>query len=174
MKASVGDRIVTASGVVGAAVREGVVVSVRNADGSPPYLVRWADTGDESLVFPGPDTVVRHDDGGDAGGSAAGRGGPGTSAPARSTTWHVQLTLVESAGSTTAEATLLAGPAEHGDVGPLRGVGHARKDPGDEEVPVIGDEVAAGRALRRLADALLGQAEEDIAARTGSKAQVHR
>jgi hypothetical protein len=136
--------------------------------------VRWSDTGDESLVFPGPDTVVRHDDGGDAGGSAPSRGGPGTSVPARSTTWHVQLTLVESAGSTTAEATLLAGPAEHGDVGPLRGVGHARKDPGDEEVPVIGDEVAAGRALRRLADALLGQAEEDIAARTGNKAQVHR
>ena len=37
MKASVGDRIVTASGVVGARVREGVVVSVRNADGSPTY-----------------------------------------------------------------------------------------------------------------------------------------
>jgi hypothetical protein len=169
MKASVGDRIVTASGVVGARVREGVVVSVRNADGSPPYLVRWADTGDETLVFPGPDTVVRHEDG---------NGGPregeqGTQVPVRSTTWHVQVTLVESSGSTTAEAILVAGPAEHGDVGPLRGVGHARKDPHDTEVPVIGDEVAAGRALRRLADSLLGQAEEDIAARTGNKAHVH-
>lgn len=175
MKASVGDRIVTVSGVVGAAVREGIVVRVRNADGSPPYLVRWSDTGDETLVFPGPDTVVRHDDGGQAAaGSAAGGTDPPRSVPARSTTWHVRLTLVEAEGSTTAEATLLAGPAEHGDVGPLRGVGHARKDPGDEEVPVIGDEVAAGRALRRLADALLGQAEEDISARTGNKAQVHR
>ncbi|AEG43627.1 dsRBD fold-containing protein [Isoptericola variabilis] len=176
MKASVGDRIVTASGVVGAAVREGVVVSVRNADGSPPYLVRWSDTGDETLVFPGPDTVVRHGDGGAQEGEAAGAA-TGTSAghgvPARSTTWHVQLTLVESQGSTTAEATLVAGPAEHGDVGALRAVGHARKDPGDEEVPVIGDEVAAGRALRRLADALLGQAEQDISARTGNKAHVH-
>jgi hypothetical protein len=171
MKASVGDRIVTASGVVGAAVREGVVVSVRSADGSPPYLVRWTDTGDESLVFPGPDTVVRHDAGSE--GAASERATAGAGVPTRSTTWHVQLTMVEASGSTTAEATLVAGPAEHGDVGPLRGVGHARKDPGDSEVPVIGDEVAAGRALRRLADALLGQAEEDISARTGNRAHVH-
>ncbi len=170
MKASVGDRIVTASGVVGAAVREGVVVSVRSADGSPPYLVRWSDTGDESLVFPGPDTVVRHDPGSEG---TTERATAGAGVPTRSTTWHVQLTVVESSGSTTAEATLVAGPAEHGDVGPLRGVGHARKDPGDQEVPVIGDEVAAGRALRRLADALLGQAEEDISARTGNRAHVH-
>jgi hypothetical protein len=172
MKASVGDRIVTASGVVGAAVREGVVVSVRSADGSPPYLVRWSDTGDESLVFPGPDTVVRHDTGSE-GVPAETKEQAGAGVPTRSTTWHVQLTLVESSGSTTAEATLVAGPAEHGDVGPLRAVGHARKDPQDQEVPVIGDEVAAGRALRRLADTLLGQAEEDISARTGNKAHVH-
>jgi Domain of unknown function (DUF1876)/Domain of unknown function (DUF1918) len=167
-----------------------VVVSVRNADGSPPYLVRWADTGDESLVFPGADTVVRHPDDhpvedadqeGDSPGArrtggnghSAGTGEPASGVPVRSTTWHVQLQLIESSGSTTAEATLVAGPAEHGDVGPLRGVGHARRDPHDAEVPVIGDEVAAGRALRRLADALLGQAQEDISARTGNKAHVH-
>jgi hypothetical protein len=166
MKASVGDRIVTASGVVGGAVRDGVVVSVRNPDGSPPYMVRWSDSGEESLVFPGPDTVVQHGNGGDA-------GVPTQGATHRATTWHVQLTLVESSGSTTAEATLLAGPAEGASVGTLRGVGHARKDPHDAEVPLIGDEVAAGRALRRLADALLGQAENDISAQTGNKAHVH-
>jgi len=165
MKASVGDRIVTASGVVGGAVRDGVVMSVRNADGSPPYSVRWSDTGEESLVFPGPDTVVQHRD---AGGAA-----PAQGATHRATTWHVQLTLLESSGSTTAEATLVAGPSEEGSAGPLRGVGHARKDPHDAEIPVIGDEVAAGRALRRLADALLGQAEQDISAQTGNKAHVH-
>ena len=165
MKASVGDRIVTASGVVGGAVREGVVVGVRSPDGSPPFQVRWADTGEESLVFPGPDTVVHHGNGGD--------GDTPQAATHSTTTWHVQLTLVESSGSTTAEATLVAGPAEGGSVGTLRGVGHARKDPHDVEVPLIGDEVAAGRALRRLADALLGQAEQDISAQTGNKAHVH-
>ena len=165
MRATVGDRIVVASGVVGGAVRDGVVVGCEHADGSPPYRVRWSDTGEESLVFPGPDTLVRHDDEGQA--AEATRG--------RSVTWQVQLTLVEASGSTTAEATLVAGPAgrDDDDVGALRAVGHARKDPGDAEVPLIGDEVAAGRALRRLADALLGQAEHDISAQTGHRAHVH-
>nr|SBO96077.1 hypothetical protein BN4615_P5593 [Nonomuraea gerenzanensis] len=31
---------------------------VEHADGSPPYLVRWLDTGRESLVFPGRDARV--------------------------------------------------------------------------------------------------------------------
>jgi hypothetical protein len=166
MQASVGDRIVTASGVVGGAVRDGVVVECPHDDGSPPYRVRWSDTGEESLVFPGPDTVVRPDDG-------AGESSDEEPRTARTTTWHIQVTLVEAAGSTTAEAVLVAGPPEHADVAPLRSVGHARRAPEDDEIPVIGDEVAAGRALRRLADAMLGQAEDDISAVTGKKAQVH-
>ncbi|RDI65944.1 uncharacterized protein DUF1918 [Nocardia pseudobrasiliensis] len=36
----------------------GEIIEVRGADGSPPYLVRFGD-GRESLVFPGPDCVVR-------------------------------------------------------------------------------------------------------------------
>jgi hypothetical protein len=166
MKASVGDRIVTAAGVVGGAVRDGVVVECQHGDGSPPYRVRWSDTGEETLLFPGPDSLVQeqHDGAGEV--DAEPR-------PARTVTWQVQLALVESAGSTTAEAVLVAGPPEHADVGSLRAVGHARKDPGDTEVPVIGDEVAAGRALRRLADSLLGQAESDIAAATGQEGHVH-
>jgi len=31
---------------------------VRGPEGKPPYLVRWADTGHEALVFPGPDAVI--------------------------------------------------------------------------------------------------------------------
>jgi hypothetical protein len=165
MHASVGDRIVTASGVVGGAVRDGVVVECPHDDGSPPYRVRWSDTDEVSLVFPGPDTLVRRDDGAGTPDEAPRAG--------RSVTWRIQVTLVEAAGSTTAEAVLVAGPPEHGDLAPLRSVGHARKAPDDEEVPVIGDEVAAGRALRRLADALLGQAQDDITATTGEKGHVH-
>jgi Domain of unknown function (DUF1918) len=33
---------------------------VRHADGSPPYVVRWSDTGHEGLVFPGPDAFIQH------------------------------------------------------------------------------------------------------------------
>lgn len=168
MRATVGDRIVVASGVVGAGVREGVVVGCPHGDGTPPYQVRWSDTEEETLVFPGADTLVRHDDGGQ--GEQASQ--------ARAVTWQVQVTLVESQGSTTAEAMLTAGPAGQAaaasaELGTLRAVGHSRKNPDDVEVPLIGDEVAAARALRRLADALLGQAEQDISAQTGHQAHVH-
>ncbi|MQY31515.1 hypothetical protein NRB56_71240 [Nocardia sp. RB56] len=37
----------------------GRIVEVRGTDGAPPYIVRF-DDGHESLVFPGPDSVVRH------------------------------------------------------------------------------------------------------------------
>jgi hypothetical protein len=42
--------------------------------------------------------------------------------------------------------------------------GETRRNPSDIDVPEIGDEVAVARALRRLADRLLGVASEDIEA----------
>jgi len=45
--------------------------------------------------------------------------------------------------------------------------GTSRRSRGDPGVAHIGDEVAVARALRRLADHLLSQAEHDIEARTG-------
>jgi hypothetical protein len=41
-------------------VRDGEIIGVRHADGTPPYVVRWEDTGHESLVYPGPDAMVQH------------------------------------------------------------------------------------------------------------------
>lgn len=159
MKASVGDRIVTASGVVGGATRDGVVVDCPHGDGSPPYRVRWADTGEESLVYPGSDTYVDHSEPvfvpDDARGAAH-----------RTVTWQVEVTLTERAGSTTAECTVRGMPD-------VRAVGHARKAPEDAEVPQIGDEIAAARALRRLADRLLAVAETDVSAAVGHRARVH-
>jgi hypothetical protein len=160
MKAAVGDRIVTASGVVGGPVRDGVVTECPHGDGSPPYRVRWSDTGEETLVYPGADTIV--DRGQEPGDREQARRG-------RALTWDVRITLVESGGSTTAEATVMNGPPDS-----LRGVGHARKAPDDPEVPLIGDEIAAGRALRRLADRLLTVAEADVSAAVGHKAHLHR
>ena len=162
MRAAVGDRIVTASGVVGGAVRDGVVTECPHDDGSPPYRVKWSDTGEETLVFPGADTYVDPD-------TPMGPGEPVEARQARSLTWDVRITVIESGGSTTAEATVMNGPPEA-----LRGVGHARKSPGDPEVPLIGDEIAAGRALRRLADRLLAVAESDVSAAVGHRAHLHR
>ncbi|GHH73273.1 dsRBD fold-containing protein [Promicromonospora soli] len=161
MKAAVGDRIVTASGVVGGAVRDGVVTECPHGDGSPPFRVKWSDTGEETLVYPGPDTFVEPQARLESSEWEEHR-------PGRSLTWDVRVTVVESGGSTTAEATVVKGPP-----GALRGVGHARKAPEDPEVPQIGDEIAAARALRRLADRLIAMAEADVSAAVGHKAHVH-
>jgi hypothetical protein len=58
MKASVGDRLVVESAVVGRRRREAVILALRHEDGTPPYEVQWSDTGQVCLVFPGPDTHV--------------------------------------------------------------------------------------------------------------------
>jgi Domain of unknown function (DUF1918) len=54
MKAQVGDHLVP-DGDDG---RAAVVIAMRNADGSPPYVVRWLSDGHIALVFPGPYTRV--------------------------------------------------------------------------------------------------------------------
>jgi hypothetical protein len=58
MKANVGDRLVLEGTHVGDPRRVGVVTAVRDVAGEPPYVVRWLDTGIESLVFPGADARV--------------------------------------------------------------------------------------------------------------------
>jgi hypothetical protein len=58
--ASPGDRLAVRSMHVDGPVRDGEILEVRHDDGSPPYLVRWSDTGHVALVFPGPDAFVEH------------------------------------------------------------------------------------------------------------------
>ena len=59
MYAERGDRLVVHSHV-GLTGREAEILEVAHEDGSPPYRVRWSDTGHEALVFPGPDAHVQH------------------------------------------------------------------------------------------------------------------
>jgi hypothetical protein len=58
LHASAGDRLVVRS--LHGPVRDGKILDVRHADGTPPYLVRWEDTGHQALVYPGPDAAVQH------------------------------------------------------------------------------------------------------------------
>jgi hypothetical protein len=58
--AAVGDRLIVHSQHVDEPVRDAEVLEVRHPDGSPPYLVRWGDTGHVGLVYPGPDAEVHH------------------------------------------------------------------------------------------------------------------
>ena len=60
MHATKGDRLVIHGTHVGEPLRDGEIVEVRGEDGAPPYLVRWTDTGHESLTSPGPDAEVHH------------------------------------------------------------------------------------------------------------------
>lgn len=58
MQARKGDRIVIRSQHLGRPFRDAEVLDVEHPDGSPPYVVRWSDTGHEALFFPGPDAYV--------------------------------------------------------------------------------------------------------------------
>lgn len=75
-----------------------------------------------------------------------------------SKTWIVRIDLGEHAGQTRAVARLTQGPS-----GAL-GTGLARVNPRDRDVPRIGDELAAARALSGLADQLVALAELEQAA----------
>jgi hypothetical protein len=50
MKAQVGDRLIPD----GDTDRIGLVIGLRNADGSPPYVIKWLSGGHIALVSPGP------------------------------------------------------------------------------------------------------------------------
>jgi len=58
MYAAVGDRLMRNGLQTGLGQRLGVIVEVRNSDGSPPYLVEWEADGTRSLHHPGPDEFV--------------------------------------------------------------------------------------------------------------------
>jgi len=72
--------------------------------------------------------------------------------------WSIDLDLGEIHGHTRAVARL-----NTKDDTALVGTGFARLNPADRNVPEIGEELAAARALHDLADKLLGAAVGDIA-----------
>ncbi|MEV7689426.1 DUF1918 domain-containing protein [Streptomyces bungoensis] len=68
MRAQLGDHLVIDSPTTGANRRDGEIVGLHHPDGTPPYDVRWSDTHEVTLVFPGPDAHVRpHEPAPDAG-----------------------------------------------------------------------------------------------------------
>jgi hypothetical protein len=57
VRASVGDRLLVRGRVVGRSDRHGEIIEVRGPGGQPPYVVRF-DDGHETVIIPGPDTVI--------------------------------------------------------------------------------------------------------------------
>lgn len=58
MQAKVGDRLVMEGVHVGDPKRIGIIAAVTHPDGTPPYTVRWLDSGRETLVFPGSESHI--------------------------------------------------------------------------------------------------------------------
>jgi Domain of unknown function (DUF1918) len=54
MHAEVGDEIIVDSVHIGETPRKGEILAVRVDVGREHYIVRWDDTGHETLFFPGP------------------------------------------------------------------------------------------------------------------------
>jgi hypothetical protein len=80
--------------------------------------------------------------------------------------WPVEISLRAEDAKTLAEAELTRGGTG------LTGHGLARRNPDDEEVTQIGEEVAAARALSDLAHQLLGDAAEQIESVTHERAYL--
>ncbi|KUM84350.1 MULTISPECIES: dsRBD fold-containing protein [Streptomyces] len=72
--------------------------------------------------------------------------------------WTVRLYLFDDEGTTKARVALEAGTTS------LNGYGAAHCNPEDTDVPEIGGELAAGRALQGLARQLVNAAEADTEA----------
>jgi hypothetical protein len=58
VKATVGAWLVVHGRTLDDPIREGLVIEVPHADGTPPYLVRWLDDDRVTMVFPGPDAKL--------------------------------------------------------------------------------------------------------------------
>lgn len=71
-------------------------------------------------------------------------------------TWQLAIEFAENDPATRADVVLDVGDRR------LHGWGRAVRNPDDADVPLIGEEIAAARALIRLAHQLLGAAESDI------------
>ncbi|MFE4541149.1 DUF1876 domain-containing protein [Arthrobacter sp. NPDC056727] len=71
--------------------------------------------------------------------------------------WSVNIALDEHDGQTRATARLRAG-----DRPELEGVGMARRNPADSDIPEIGNELATARALADLAHQLIEVTAGDI------------
>jgi uncharacterized protein DUF1876 len=81
--------------------------------------------------------------------------------------WHIVINIDEHDNRTRAVARLRTQDTEK-----LVGVGLARRNPADQNVPEIGDELAVARALSELSHNLLDAAAGDIEKMTHQPAQL--
>jgi len=81
--------------------------------------------------------------------------------------WPIEISLTEEDRETRAEVRLTK------DSVGIVGHGLARRNPDDQEVTQIGEEIAAARALSDLAHQLLSDAAEQVEGITRQRAHLH-
>jgi len=84
------------------------------------------------------------------------------------TTWRVELYFYEDGDRTRAEAVLRTDAGTE-----VRGSGSAYRSPRDRDVPEIGEELAASRALAALAHQLFETTVLDVEQNVGAEAHLH-
>jgi len=82
--------------------------------------------------------------------------------------WTIEIVFTEDETTTRADARLRGGPHD------LRGWGRARRKPLDPDVPAIGEELAASRALSEISHDLLHRAANAIEAFEGKPVDLSR
>ena len=137
MGAEIGNRIEVTTNTLGVPPRYGEVI---DRSGSS-LRVHW-DDGHESVFVPSSNCRVVED------------GGP--SGPNR-LTCHIDIDIVEDSDECEATASLMTSR------GVVRASGRARRNPVDPVIPMVGEELAIGRALRSLSAQLVTAAGDDLA-----------
>jgi hypothetical protein len=149
MRATAGDQITISTRQADARTRAGQIVEVLGVDGGPPYVVHWADGGHSGLLFPGPDAQITP--------ATSGHRQIPVPTSGKPKRWQVSLAVTGYGNSMTrAHVTAYTGAFS------VQCYGEAHRRPDEADVPVIGDEVAAGRALIALGNELLRSAEQDL------------
>lgn len=108
MHATVGDKIVVHGPHLGDPDRDAEILEVHGEDGSPPYVVRWADDGHIAVYVPGSDAHVEH----------LHHDGPGQSDPPPKPADPIRLDIVEGIAAVRADVARLRAALRHaGDAG---------------------------------------------------------
>lgn len=81
--------------------------------------------------------------------------------------WTLEIIFKEDGYETRADAWLQSGGRE------VHGVGRAKRNPTDPEMPAVGEELAAARALSEVAHKLIHRAAEAIEAFEGHRVELH-
>ncbi len=137
MDADVGDRIEVSTNTLGVPPRYGDVVERTGSS----LRVHW-DDGHESVFVPASNCRVL---------DADVRPGP------TRISCHIDIDLIEDTDECHASATLMT------TRGLLRASGRARRNPLDPAIPMVGEELAIGRAIRSLSEQLVAAAGDDLA-----------